>query len=146
MYGCNGKGMVFGYNANYGGAVYNVDCNQMYVYSHITSNDATSDGGASYGDGGGIYAKGDESSTLLWNSTLTDNLAYNGGGLCADGVQAVQIGQSHVSQNRAMAEGGGLYAYSLSSLNVENSHFYDNQATSGGGISACSRFIGPGVR
>ncbi len=85
---------------------------------------------ASNKDGGGLYVE-DESSAVLENVTLAENLARRGGGVWSSGtVSAVNV---TVSGNTATAQGGGLW-FDKGSMSLDHVTVAGNSSILGGGI------------
>jgi hypothetical protein len=86
--------------------------------------------GNSAGKGGGIYAPGGSTVSVL-NSTISGNTATNGGGgVAAAGTLVIE--DSTISGNSAAGQGGGVATY-LGSTTIRNVTIAGNTAGTGGG-------------
>ena len=114
--------------------VFEVGTNGNLTLNEVTVQHGTCTGAcASYaGNGGGILNQG---TINITNSIVANNHANNGGGMFALGSGSVTILNSTFASNTVSADGGGLYIFATTSPTITNSTFYNNRAsTLGGGV------------
>jgi len=108
-----------------GGGIYSRDA------TTLTVTDSTFSGNSANGSNGGAILSG--GTLILSGSTLSGNSAKYGGGLFAEGTETGTIINSTFYGNSATSEGGGISATSSGPLTVTNSTLSGNSATPYGG-------------
>jgi hypothetical protein len=133
---------------NSGSGVYNDSGNITITNSTISGNSVSNTGGQ-FGEGGGIYTRGEKlpGNVTVTNSTISGNFAFYDGGGISSGFSGLTISNSTISGNSTgdpdYGYGGGVAA---SSVTIMNSTISDNSASySGAGISAGGGTIGNAI-
>ena len=78
-----------------------------------------------------------ESSPLITNCILRDNIAWSGGGICCD-ESSPTISNCTIGENTAYCDGGGICCEENCSLTIINCIISRNSAWAGGGGIFCS--------
>ncbi|MFT7640408.1 MAG: Tol biopolymer transport system component [Pirellulaceae bacterium] len=118
------KGLrMMGGDASFGGALINNGVNLTLDDCVITDNISQNDGGGIYNWNGG--------SLLLYQSTVSGNIAPNGGGVFNFSNASLEVVFSTISRNFA-TDGAGVYNAGTS-LKLDRSAFAQNEATHNGG-------------
>jgi CSLREA domain-containing protein len=121
----------------HGGGIHNEGTLTLNA-STVRGNNASTD--TFYGDGGGIYSVGSDSSVTLNNSTISSNSSNgggNGGGLWNGDGADMELNNTTVTFNVSYGNGGGIYNSGNSTLALNNStigSFNYAFGGSGGGI------------
>ncbi len=114
-----------GGNSTNGGAI------RVFEGSMNMTNCLVTNNGDSNGSGGGLYLRGNGTTTID-NSTFIGNTAFFGGALYIRGHQ-LTINNSTISGNIAYGAGGGLYSTTNGIVNINNSTIETNATLFGGG-------------
>ncbi len=130
----NGVTLRKGYEAEYGGAVYNVaDGTVRFIDSSIVDSYALVSGGGVLNTGFGELH--------LVNTEVTGNATGgNGGGIAGEMEAELTLTDSTVANNTAGGDGGGVSSVSFAKLTVTRGTVTGNRATgSGGGVFSDSK-------
>jgi len=130
-----GVGIVNGYHAVFGGAVYCVKASPTIENSIFFGNQAGFRGGA-------IYC--DTSSAVITGNSFEGNDAAYGGALWCSGGSSLAITANEFQSNSAGISGGAL-ACRASSPTIGENRFTENSATNDGGAIYCDQGSGPNV-
>jgi len=95
----------------------------------------------SFGSGGAIHAL--SSTVIINNSSISNNLSYTGGGAIFCDSSTATINNSTLSNNTAsFTSGGGILLFNSDTININNSTFSNNSAFfTGGGIYVDATYI-----
>ncbi|HKP37925.1 MAG TPA: choice-of-anchor Q domain-containing protein [Pyrinomonadaceae bacterium] len=112
------------------------------LYANVILDSVVIKGGRGYGarcGGGGLYLN--VSSTVIRNSTVTDNFGVEGGGICNNNASTLTIENSTISHNTGS---GGEILNHAASLSISNTTIYDDQADPNRSDSIVDAFSPPG--